>query len=202
MNLENAKIIIETVFYCVTGTAVLVGLGTWKAALKGRAKYNTAKNVIAGAYRVRDAIKACQSPMMTPGEWASREASENETENEKDTYNSHYAYSRRFDHVIDEVSAWYPSIVESEALFGPGARELTEKIEHAARRLRTAIDMHHRTLLRHEERLKEIENILYGINPSMASENQGDPFFQDDGFQKNIDEAIEGVRDFFIPFIR
>lgn len=64
---------VEIAFYVVTGSVVVLGLRSWRRELKGRARYEVAKNIIAGAYRVRDAIDNTRAFMMTPAEWADRE---------------------------------------------------------------------------------------------------------------------------------
>jgi hypothetical protein len=213
--LTVAKDITESLFYIITGGAVVVGLRGWKKELKGKGKYEAAKNVIAGAYRVRDAINETRSPLMVSGEWEGRQRDQSEPENEKGVHDSYYAYANRFKRVIDALSQWYPAVVEAEALFGEEARKKIEAVNSSARNLRAAIDIHHRNvfqaatsrLIREESAStakfhRQNDNIIYGVHPGMGKPDEDKSYLDDGGFQKGLDSAVNGIREYFSKYIK
>lgn len=212
---KDNKDLVEILFYLVTGGSVVVGLKSWKQELRGRSKYDVAKNVIAGAYRVRDAINEARSPFMVAGEWEKRERDQHEPESEKRVHDSYYAYANRFKRVIDALSQWYTSVVEAEALFGEEARKKIQAVYSSAQRLRAAIDIHHRNefqaakshLIREESAStakfhKQNDNIIWGVHPGIGKPDEDKSYLDDGGFQVDLDSAVDGIKKYFEAFVK
>ena len=191
--LPVAKDMIELLFYLATGIAVIIGLWSWKKELKGRTRYEAAKNVIAGAYRVRDAINNARAPLMVPAEWENREQVTFESEKEQQARNSFYGYTKRYERVVEALSQWYPAVVEAEALFQDQARKILESLYHSAQKLKTAIEIVHQDLLNpmkcndmesYQKSLQQFRNIVFGFHSGLAKEKGNSvDLYDDDGFQ-------------------
>jgi hypothetical protein len=203
--LDRITKIFELAFYIVTSAGVISGVRNWLTQVKGKNRYECAKNMIAGAYRIRDQIEHCRSPFMAAAEWDGRRAKEDEEPNEKFARTSYYAYRRRFERVTDALNAWFPTVTEAEALFGTQARDQAAKLERVVAKLGSTIEMYHQQLL-HEHRdhtlYKRMENIIYGVHVGIAREEDGKEDFDDDGFQASLDEATKSIREYFTQFIK
>jgi hypothetical protein len=193
--LENGRNVVQIVFQIIASYVAITGLRSWVIQLKGKAEYEAAKNVIVGAYRVRDEIKRCQSAFMTPNEWAERKAVEGESDQQKRAGESHFAYTRRYSRVDNALNDWYPAVVEAEALFGEKACQAISKLQGCCRKLRAAIDIYHRVLYRGEE--SELTEKYFNIIEGLGTSDD----FDDNNFQKELDSAIQGVQEFFSKYI-
>lgn len=209
--LSITKETVEIIFYVVAIIGVIVGLKGWKKELRGRARYEAAKNVIAGAYRVRDAINNARPMMMSSAEWADREQGADEVEPEKSVRNTLHAYAKRYEAVATAQSQWYPAVVEAEALFGEDARKKIKELYVSAQKLRLAIESYHRKEIRaarsysiREEHKpdrfhQQCANIIFGTHPGLATteEDRKSTFYDDDGFQQHLDSAVLGIKEHF-----
>ncbi|HVO76705.1 MAG TPA: hypothetical protein VMT60_01845 [Candidatus Bathyarchaeia archaeon] len=203
--LDRITKIFELVFYVVTSAGIISGVRSWLSQVKGKNRYECAKNMIAGAYRIRDQIEHCRSPFMSAAEWVDRKAQENDSPREKFARVSYAAYRRRFSRVMDALNLWLPTVTEAEALFGPAARDQAAKLERVVTKLSSSIEMYHQLLL-HEHRdqnlYKKLENTIYGVHPGIAKKEDAMEDFNDDGFQSSLDEAIRSIREYFTQFIK
>lgn len=193
--LENGRNLIQIVFQLIASYVAIVGLRSWIIQLKGKTEYEAAKNVLVGAYRIRDEIKRCQGGFLIPSEWAEHKPTEGESEQSKQVGESHFAYTQRYNRVINALNDWYPAIVEAEALFGEEARLVISKLQDCCTRLRAAINIYHRALYRGEEsdRTEKYFNIIQGLTASTG--------FDDDNFQQDLDDAVQGIQKFFSKYI-
>lgn len=105
-SIDDLLKMVQIFFYIATPVIASYGLLSWRRELERRARHEVATNVLAGAYRIRDAIKQVQAPFMTPRELAGREKREPETEHEAVIYNSFYAFNSRFSVVREAVREW------------------------------------------------------------------------------------------------
>lgn len=201
--------VFQIIFFITAIVTAIWGIRKWRAELEGKTQYEVAKSVIAGAYRIRDEIKRCRAPMMSPNEYADREAIPGENDRQKKIAESMFAYNNRYRRVIDALNEWYPAVIEAEALFGAEARENIEKLQACCRELGAAISIHHQS--RYEnwntERFDKYSRIIYGVdlastevrkrlNPSLEID------YDDDGFQENLEASLQGIQEFFSKYIR
>jgi hypothetical protein len=206
VTLDDVNKITETVFFVVTAGAAIYGLRTWRKELTGRASFDVAKKVVAGAYQIRDEIRNCQAAFITPDEWADRRPTPGETEAQRNTGQNFYALGRRYNRVHDVVVEWYPHVVEAEALFGKEARDLLDRLKLCARKLRAAIEIYHRAEYRgyldHAKHDKYF-NIIYGINDQEFPDlKDGDQPVNDDGFQASLVAALREIDGYFVRHMR
>ncbi len=203
--LDRITKVFELIFYIVTSVGVVSGVRNWLSQVKAKNRYECAKNMIAGAYRIRDQIEHCRSPFMAAAEWVDHQAKEDEEPNERFARTSYYAYRRRFERVTDALYEWFPTVTEAEALFGTAAREQAAKLERVVAKLGNSIEMYHQLLL-HEDRdptlYKRMENIIYGVHAGIARAADGPADIDDDGFQGSLDEATKSIREYFTQFIK
>ena len=178
--------------------------------------YEAARNVIAGAYRVRDAINNVRSSYMFDEEWANRKQGPDEPNYETNARNSYYAYMNRYKSVENALYQWYPAIVEAEALFvDEDARKRIESLAFSARRLKAAIDIYHRdkvdvaksspAIAEQKVRdpiFRQNSNIVYGNHPGIVRTEENKADFNDDGFQAHLDSAVMGIKEYFQPHIK
>lgn len=199
VSLEDVLKLFQIAFYVVTPIIAMFGLRSWKQELRGRSEYEVATNVLAGAYRLRDAIKQIQAPFMASSEWAGRPKQEGETEQQASVYNSFYAFSNRYAVVREAVTSWYPHVVRGEALFGPDAKTATEALAKVANKLWVSIEMWHRNELRHrgrEEGYSSFYNIMYGIDPAEHPDIP-DEQRKDNGFHAEFKSAMSRLEEVF-----
>ena len=199
MSLQDWTSVVEIAFYVVTGACVVIGLRSWRNEMKGRARYEAAKQFVAGAYRIRDAINRARSAYMAAEEWQDRQPVEGEMANEARVAESYFAYARRFNQVLDEVRGWYPALVQAEALFGSRVKELARDVNYVVAQLHAAVHFYHEDLKKQHARSARPDwhNILYGAHPGIAPDDPGlAESLKDQGFQKKLDETMKAVADF------
>jgi len=197
--------VFELIFYIVTTVGIISGVRGWLSQVKGKNRYECAKNMIAGAYRIRDQIEHVRSPFMVAAEWVDKRSGTDEAPDEKFARVSYAAYRRRLSRVMDAVNLWLPTVTEAEALFGKEARDQAGKLEHVISKLSSAIEMYHQLLLhehRDERLFRVVENTIYGVHPGIAKEHNTAEDVDDDGFQASLDEAIRSIREYFTQFIK
>ena len=198
-------------FYLATIILGIIGLSKWRKELRGRAEFEAAKDVVAGAYRMRDAINNARSMMMFATEWEDREPNPNESDKEKRTSNSLHAYQKRYDRVTAVASQWYPAIVQAEALFGEEGRKKIEALNETVMSLRAAIEMHHNDQISmargiphidEQDFFRKARNIICGIHPGMIKKETKKPeLYDDDGFQQGLDSAVREIKEYFSQYI-
>jgi hypothetical protein len=201
MTIDEVSKLAQVAFYCVTASVAVIGLNAWRAQMTGRTKYENARNVIAGAFMVRDAIKRCQSPFISVNEWSERTPIPGETEQQKRAGESYFAYGRRFHKVIDAIDKWYPSTVEAEALFGAEAKRKTEALTAVASKLNVTITVFHQLMYHNQitDKHKNYSNILTGINkltmPDLEKEGVS---VDDNNFQAEFNTAMLEIELYFM----
>jgi hypothetical protein len=204
VSLDDVLKLVQVVFYVVSPFIALYGLRSWRRELQGRSEHEVATEILAGAYRIRDAIKDVQAPFMTPREWASRERKQSESEFATETYNSFYAYSNRYQGVRDAISAWHPHVVRAEALFGAEAKAAMTSLAKLCNKLWFAIEMWHQNEIRTEgrgQKMGSLYNIMLGINRSEHPELPAEES-KDNGFHDELFGALARIDALFIPHVR
>lgn len=205
-------------FYLATIILAIYGWNRWKKELKGRSKYEAAKNVIVGAYRVRDAI--INTRLMWTTEPAAHEPEPEESDPEvrawvrsaKDSLN---AYAKRYESVASALFQWYPAVVEAEALFPADARKRIEALNFSAQRLQLAIRTYHweridlakSSQAEREQKVRELiyrqnRNITHGVHPGMTGTEENKAIFDDGGFQAGLDSAVLGIKEYFDEYMK
>jgi hypothetical protein len=111
MTIDELSKIVQMIFYAVTATVAIVGLSSWRAQMVGKKTYEVAKNVVAGAFKVRDSIRRCQSAFISANEWAERVPVPGESAQQRHAGESYFAYVKRFNKVVEAIDAHSDEIV-------------------------------------------------------------------------------------------
>lgn len=204
-NIETWKNIIELAFYLTGIIVALIGIKLWYRELKGKAHFQTARNILVSTYRVRDAISSCQSAFMFASEFTNRQHSTNETEEEKRLNDSYYAFSNRFKKVYEERANLYNYYVEAEAYFDKDAVKSINKLFRVINNLKVAIDLYHQFKLQNvgeDKMMRQFYNILYGITNYKKEKEKVKDLFDDDNFAKELDESITEIEYYFKKLIK
>jgi len=132
---------------------------------------------------------------MSVCEFADRKKSEEEPENESGILDSQHAYLERYREVSGARSAWYPAVVEAEAVFKDTARKKIEALDELVRKLIWAIETYHREQRRrvkgaqhqhlNECIYQQCENIIFGVHPGMAEAIEDKRILMMEGFRSN-----------------
>lgn len=169
--LEDIRNVAQIVFQLTASGVAIFGLRSWMIQLKGKTEYEVAKNVIAGAYRIRDEIKRCQEPFIASNEGIEYKPKERETAAQRLAAESWFVHRQRYEKVVAAVNDWYPHTVEAEALFGGEARQIVDKLEDCCKILRSAIEIYYSNLYLGQENSSDkiFKNIVCGISPKRDS---------------------------------
>ena len=113
------------------------GLSKWRSETKGRARFETARDLIRSTYDLRDDLAEARVPMITVGEYP-------------DDYDSSTAqgrgdglahvYQNRWKRVQTAWDSFRDKAAEAEVLFGGEIRELTSKLDNCAVKVRAAMN--------------------------------------------------------------
>jgi hypothetical protein len=201
MTVDEVSKIIQLAFYAVTATVAVIGLNAWRAQMVGKHAYEVAKDVVAGAFRVRDSIKRCQNAFVSANEWAERAPVPGESDQERHAGESYFAYVKRFNKVVEAIESWYPATVEAEAIFGAEAKQKAVALTAVASKLNAAITVYHRLMYRGQitSQHDQFFNIINGINEfSMPDLQQNGVPPDDNNFQSEFDAAVKDIEIFFM----
>jgi hypothetical protein len=203
--LDFWKPIFEIAFYFTGIVIAIIGLKLWYRELKGKAHFQTAKNVLVSTYKVRDAITICQNMFLYGYEYADRPKGNSETESEKSFYDSYYAFNNRFNKVYEERSILYNSYVEAEAYFNKDAINSIDKLFKVIHQLKVAIDLYHQFNLKNVSDTKTIEqyfNIMYGVTNYGKDKSEQKDYYDDNNFAMNLNQAIVEIEKYFKKLIK
>ncbi len=194
--LEPIKDIAQIFFYITLAAVAWKGLHKWQKESKGKIEYEAAKQALAKAYSIRDRIRILQITIIIPSEWAERELTCDETENERRANNSFFAYNKRFKHIREETSRLYPAMVEAEAVFGEEAREKLDRLISMTKRLRVAIQVYHKLISKGLGQSggtnDKYFNIINGVSGQMEEP------VDDDNFKMDLDNIMQEIQEYFI----
>lgn len=203
MTLYFIRDIAQIIFYATGSLVAWIGLQKWREELEGKVKYEAAKRALAKTYSIRDQIRMIQSGVIFASEWSEREPVGHETETHRQANNSFFVYQKRFQRLLNEVFEMYPVMVEAEAVFGEEAREKLDKLTAMTNRLWVAIVTYHQGLYeggKNPQKLRKYRNIIHGINefdhPNLGSDDQTT---DDDHFKRDLDAAVQDIKEYFIP---
>lgn len=202
MTIDELSKIVQMSFYLVTGTVAITGLFSWRAQMVGKNTYEVAKNVVAGAFKVRDSINRCRNAFISANEWAERVEVPGESDQQRHAGESYFAYVKRFNKVVEAIEAWYPATIEAEAIFGAEAKYKVEALTGVASKLNAAITVYHRLMYRGSinDTHDKYFNIINGINEfNMPDLNENGAPPDDDNFQREFDVAVKEIEIFFMP---
>jgi hypothetical protein len=202
-SLEVIEILVSILFALIISILSIYGIRTWRVELKGKNRYQLAKNILTSTYKIRDRIQQVQHPFVSVHEFNDRKSDKYETENQKMIADSFYAFTNRFKNVQKELDDWYSLKLETEALFGKDKRNILERLDDIISRLYRAISLYHEYKYHDNfdpNNHKKYENIIYGISPSSTSSSTGLDN-NDGGFKEDLINTVEIIEKEFSDFI-
>jgi len=187
----------------ITGAIVAVkGLGTWQRQLKGKSEYELSRRILVTLFKYRDAINGVRNPRVWADEMPipSQDKAKTMSDEEIHFYGKSKAYEARWDNVRREKTALYADLLEAEAIWGDGLRDLFKNV----------FDLEHELLTR-------IRHYIELINPDTKEESKKairefdakkrdiifDSLGEDpDDFKSDLISAINDVKKYLKPKLR
>lgn len=125
----NASNITIGVSALVVALIASFGINRWRKELKGKTKYEVARNVMKLAYKVEADLRILRSPFTWSGEFSERQKREDETANVIPVMDEWYAREKRLEILIEDLpkleeAGWEAKIVLNETT----GRQVTEAI--------------------------------------------------------------------------
>jgi hypothetical protein len=156
------------------------GVSAWRRELQGRTEYDLARRVLAGVYRVRDAIGRVRSPMMLTSEYADR-AGRDPNSHTADPDDIAYAYQRRWTPLQDALTSLEVDLLEAEAIWHDELRECSKQLKSCVATLFASVHSYIRAQRRDypgaDPDLKFIRKLEHVIWP-MGTDGQPDEYGQ------------------------
>lgn len=114
----NAAEIIQSVSIIIAAWSVIIGVNAWRREYVGKRKLELAEEVLSLFYKSRDVIRAIRNPGSSIGEGSTRNASPNETPEEKRIYDQAYVTHERYAKQSELFSKLYSMRYRYMAMFG------------------------------------------------------------------------------------
>jgi hypothetical protein len=149
----------------------IVGLRQWKAELKGKTKFDLARQLAKTAMQYRDEVKRARNPFTYPGESIERKKGEDESREETQTLDENFARRNRLVPLQKSLGILYELGWEAEVLLDEQVSEHITQLENVFRDLYAAIDAYFGMSIRNlsrrqpigdEEWLQRQFQIIYG----------------------------------------
>lgn len=191
---------VETLFYILSLLLAYRGLETWKKELTGKNQYELAQKILTSAFKIRQAVVASYTKLLAREELTNNDDS-NSFLNEE-TFKSVMHYRNRFQTAFAERDNLYPLMLEAEALFGNGARQQIQKLIHKVDELWATIEtmatLKDQSIDRRDPIYRQCTNILHGLHKGLRD----DPLFNDGGFRRDFESALNDIEITFSPMLR
>ena len=194
MEVVDTVSIIKDVVLGISALAVALlawlGLKTWRRELTGKARFETARNMMRLGFELKDYFEASRNPFTRSNEWADRTKQEDEQENVSQVLNEWYARANRLRPVVDALNKIIEVEWEAEILLNESSvqsiKEAVQSYRDSYAELASAISTYFdirldvaRTGLpyKDEEWLRGLQKTIYsGI---------------EDDFSKKVEEATD-----------
>lgn len=115
----------------ITGAIVAVkGLGTWQRQLKGQSEYELSRRILVSLFKYRDSINGVRHPAMWAYEMPNppEEEAKIMSREQISFYGTSKAYQARWDKVQEQKTALYADLLEAEAIWGMGLKNLFQSV--------------------------------------------------------------------------
>ena len=194
--METADIIsiIKDVVFGLSAIAVAVfawlGLKIWRKELTGKAKFETARNMMRLGFELKAYFEAARNPFTRSNEWADRTKQEDEQENISQVLDKWYARGNRLKPIVESLNKIIEAQWECEILLNESSAQSTKEAVQSYKEsyvdLASAISSYFDTLYdeartgelyKDQKWLKELRNTIYSVT--------------NDDFSKKIEEATD-----------
>lgn len=178
----------------ITGAIVAVkGLGTWQRQLKGQSEYELSRRILVSLFKYRDSINGVRHPAMWAYEMPNppEEEAKIMSREQISFYGTSKAYQARWDKVQEQKTALYADLLEAEAIWGMGLKNLFQSVFDLEHELVTQI-RHYLELINtdvKEYRKDAIRKIDENKRDVMYDLSSDEP----DEYKKDLLEAITAI---------
>jgi hypothetical protein len=194
-----AKDVLLGIAAATTATVAVVGLQSWRRELKGKAEFETARNLIKATYKLRDDLQNCRSPFYSAYEFP---------EGYKGTLGSPspqeeaqawiHIYKNRWAPVWSALQEFDSYTLEAETLWGTAIRSKTDALRQCVRELNTAIDASISDKAAGGEHFKSDRDFGKQIRSIVAASRDDDK----NEFSQKIMKAVNGIEEQIRPHLR
>jgi len=186
--------IIKDIFLGLSAIAIAVlawlGLKTWRRELTGKAKFETARNMMHIGYKLKADLEFVRNPFTYSYESADRTKQSEESDNESQVLDEWHAKSKRLNPVTESLNKLIELQWESEILLDEhdvqSIKEAVQSFRESYAELSSAISSYFDTTYKQararqpykdQEWLKELHHTIYSVG--------------EDDLSKKVDEATE-----------
>lgn len=197
MSLENVKLVVDIlqgVAVIGASAAAVAGINAWKREHIGKRRIELAEEVLAHLYKAQEVLERIRQPYYQPGEGNTRKGRADETERERELYNTAFIIMERYNKNIETFKPIYALRYKFKAAFGPDDYKVFEQFESVFWTIRDAwIQRAH--LLKERDELSEDSQKLsdwevrWKANVRIYEASEGD----DDPIAKQIVSVISKV---------
>lgn len=141
---ELISIISDTIIaFCAVATVTIafLGLKTWQAEMKGKAKYELARQILRNVYSYKEEMRRGRFPIITSAEFPTGYNMISPTrEEEASAYRE--VFNRRLEPIGKMCSQLKLDAIEASVLWGPEIKKEMDKLQFYARKLQIAFQNH------------------------------------------------------------
>jgi hypothetical protein len=182
----------------VTAIVALVGLQNWRRELKGRAEFETAFRFIKSAYKLRDELHICRSPLIRMHEFPEDYVGSGTQNTAKEKVQAWvYVYKNRWEPVWSAIQDFDAHTLESEALWGSDMKERAEKLRACVGEVDTSIDAIIKDIQSGGENFKSDPEFGQKMRSNVEATRK-----DDNALTKQISDAIESIEDVVRPHLK
>jgi hypothetical protein len=182
----------------VTAIVAVVGLQNWRRELKGRTEFETAFRFIKSAYKLRDELHICRSPLIRMHEFPEGYfGSDTQNTAEENAQAWAYVYKNRWEPVWSAVQDFDAHTLESEALWGSDVKKRAEKLRACVAELNTSIDAIINDKQSGGEDFKSDPEFGQQMRSNVSATRK-----DDNALTKQISDAIESIEDAVRPHLK
>ncbi|MBU6439547.1 MAG: hypothetical protein KGS28_04875 [Betaproteobacteria bacterium] len=187
----------------VTAGVAVIGLGSWKRDVNGRANFEVARALVRSTYKLANAIAEFRSPAQRRSgypDWYQRQAV-NPPDVEAEALQ--FALRSRMRPLQEALQAFEANALEAEALWGRAVRVKTSALSSCVADIKTAATMKvtivgtDRTFLKVDPKM--IEQIEATLESALTLPMTGEG---KDPFALRVENAIRGIEELSVPRLR
>jgi hypothetical protein len=135
------KDIVLAIAAIITATVAIIGLSTWDRQLRGTAGFEAARALSKSAYKVRDTLQDCRSPLLSSHEFPPEyHEGRSKQSSEKEAKGYAFLYTNRWSSVWQAMQEFDANLLEAEALWGQFIRTATDPLRKVVLEVNIAID--------------------------------------------------------------
>lgn len=185
MNFESVKHVVDIlqgVAVIGASVAAIVGINVWRREHIGKRRIELAEEVLVNLYKAQEGFERIRQPGFHDGEGGTRKGYPDETERERELYNTAFIIMERYNNRIETFKPIFALKYKFKAVFGPEDYKVFEQFESVVWTIRDAwIERAH--LLKERDQIEDNPQALlhwekrWNMNSRIyeASEDDQDP---------------------------